>query len=62
VGAKKKMYVQGPLNLRATSHMSMRARDHRTSSTLIGGKGGVDPSSLHNTLEGPMEYVDARWM
>ena len=29
---------------------------------LIGGKGGAGPSSLHTTLEGPMEYVNARWM
>ena len=33
-----------------------------TSSTLIGGKGGADPSSLHAMLEGPTEYVNARWM
>jgi hypothetical protein len=44
--------------LRATSHMRLRARDHYTSSTLIGGKGGAGPSSLlHTTLEGPTEYV-----
>ena len=48
--------------LRATSHTRLRARDRYTSSTLIGGKGGAGPSSLHTTLEGPMEYVDARWM
>jgi hypothetical protein len=48
--------------LRATSHMRLRARHHFTSSTLIGGKGGAGPSSLHTTLEGPMEYVNARWM
>ena len=29
------------LLLRATSHMRLRARDHYTSSTLIGGKGGA---------------------
>ena len=29
----------------------------QTSSTLIGGKGGAGPSSLHTTLEGPTEYV-----
>jgi hypothetical protein len=28
-------------SLRATSHTRLRARDHYTSSTLIGGKGGV---------------------
>ena len=33
-----------------------------TSSTLIGGKGRVGPSSLHTTLEGPREYVNARWL
>ena len=48
--------------LRATSHTRLRARDHYTSTTLIGGKGGAGPSSLHTTLEGPMEYVNARWM
>ena len=36
---------------------------HYTSSTLIGGRGGASPSSLHTMLQGPMEYVnDARWM
>ena len=49
-------------NLRATSHTRLRAHDHYTSSTLIGGKGGAGPSSLHTTLEGPTEYVNARWM
>ena len=48
--------------LRATSHTRLRARDHHTSSTLIGGKGGASPSSLHTMLEGPTEYVNARWM
>jgi hypothetical protein len=48
---------------RATSHTRLRARDQYTSSTLIGGKGGTGPSSLlHTTPEGPMEYVNARWM
>jgi hypothetical protein len=42
--------------------MRLRAHDQYTSSTLIGGKGGAGPSSLHTTLEGPMEYVNARWM
>jgi hypothetical protein len=47
--------------VRATSHTRLRARDHSTSSTLIGGKGG--PSSpLRTTLEGPTEFVNARWM
>ena len=31
-------------------------------STLIGGKGGAGPSSLYTSLEGPTEYVNARWM
>ena len=48
--------------VRATSHTRPIARDHCTSSTLIGGKGGAGPSSLHTTLEGPTEYVNARWM
>ena len=34
---------------RATSHMRLRARDHHTSSTPIGEKGGAGPSSLHTT-------------
>jgi hypothetical protein len=33
-----------------------------TSSTLIGGEGEAGPSSLHTMLEGPTEYVNARWM
>jgi hypothetical protein len=42
------------LGLRVTTHTRLRARDHYTSSTLIGGKGGAGPSSLlHTTLEGP---------
>ena len=36
---------------RATSHTRLRARDHATSSTLIGGKGGARPSSLYTTME-----------
>ena len=32
--------------LRATSHTRLRACDHSTSSTLIGGTGGAGPSSL----------------
>ena len=30
--------------LRAPSHTRLRARDHHTSSTLLGGQGGADPS------------------
>jgi hypothetical protein len=48
--------------VRATSHTNLRACDDYTSSTLIGGKGGAGPSSLHTMLEGPTEYVTARWM
>ena len=48
--------------LRANSHTRLRAHDHYISSTLICGKGGVGPSSLHTTLEGPTKYVNARWM
>ena len=50
------------VELRATSHKRLRARDHYTSSTLIGGKGGAGPSLLHTTLEGPTEHANARWM
>ena len=35
----------------------MRAYDGCSSSTLIGGKGGIDPISLHTMLEGPLEYI-----
>jgi hypothetical protein len=48
--------------LRATSHTRLRDCDHYTSSTLISGKGGASPSLLHTTLEGPTEYVNAKWM
>jgi hypothetical protein len=47
---------------RATSHTRLRARDHYTSGTLIGGKGGAGPSLLHTMLEEPQEYVNARRM
>ena len=50
------------IEVKATSHTRLSARDQYTSSTLIGGKGGAGPSSLHTTLEGPPEYVNARWM
>ena len=61
------MYLMGAkinahITIRVTSYSRLRARDHYTSSTLIGRNGGAGPSSLHNTLEGPMEYVNARWM
>ena len=39
-----------PTQHRATSQARLRARDHCTSSTLIGGKGGAGPSSLHTWL------------
>ena len=42
--------ITAHLSLRATSHMRVRARDHYTSSTLIGVKGGAGPSSLHTML------------
>jgi hypothetical protein len=48
--------------VRATSHTRLRARDQYTSSTPIGGEGGAGPSLVHPTLEGPMDYVNARWM
>jgi hypothetical protein len=49
-------------DLKATSHTRLRAHDHCTTRTLIGGKGKAGPSSLHTALEGPMEYVNTRWM
>jgi hypothetical protein len=51
------------VEFKVTSHMRLSVRDQYNSSTLIGGKGGAGPSSLHTILEGPMEYVNvARWM
>jgi hypothetical protein len=47
---------RGPL------HTRPRAREHYTSSTLIGGKGRARPSSLQTTLEGPTKHVNARCM
>ena len=55
-------FVVFSTDLRATSHTRLRARDHYTSSTPVGGKGGAGPSSLHTMLEGPTEYVNAWWM
>ena len=37
--------------------MRLRARDQCTSSTLIGGKDGANPSSLHTMLEGPITNI-----
>ena len=51
-----------PLHLKATSHTRLRACDHYTSSTPIGGKGRAGPSLLHTALEGPTEYVNPWWM
>jgi hypothetical protein len=49
--------------LRATPHTRLRACYHSyTSSTVIDGKGGAGPSSLHTSLEEPTEYVNAIWM
>ena len=61
VGIQHGNFINKP-ERRATSHTRLRAHDHHTSSTLSGGKGGAGPSSLHTRLEGPMEYVKARWM
>ena len=47
---------------RATLHTRLRARDRCTPSTLVGGKGGAGPSSLHTTLEGPTECVKCKMM
>ena len=35
------------------THARLRARAYYASSTLIGGKGGAAPRSLHTTFEGP---------
>jgi hypothetical protein len=45
------------VTIRATSHTRLRAHDHYTSSSLIGGEGRAGPSLLRTTLEGPTEYV-----
>ena len=60
----KTLAFRGTANglFRGTSTTGLRARDHYMSSTLNGGKGGAGPSSLHTTLEGPTEHVNARWM
>ena len=50
------------VEIRATSHTRVAACDRYTSSTIVGGKGGAGPSSLRTTLEGPTEYVNARWV
>ena len=50
------------LRTRATLHTRLRARDHYTPNTLIGGKGKAGPSLLHTMLNGPTENVNARWM
>jgi hypothetical protein len=55
-GTGVSIYLSG--GFRPTSHTRPRAHDQYTSNTLIGGKGGAGPSSL----EGPTEYVNARWM
>jgi late competence protein required for DNA uptake (superfamily II DNA/RNA helicase) len=55
-----KCLTRGSAHLRVTSHTRLRAHDHYTASTLIGGKGRAGRSSLHNTLEGPMEYVHVK--
>jgi hypothetical protein len=60
-GLLKTNFLAGPTSIRATSHMRSRVRDHYTSSTLIGGKSGAGPSSLHTALEGPTDYLNARW-
>ena len=46
------------VTLRAASHTRLNARDHYNSSTLISGKGGASPSSLHTALEGLTEYMN----
>ena len=49
--------------LRATSHVwDWEPVTITLQAPLIVGKGGAGPSSLHTTLEGPTEYVNARWM
>ena len=40
------------MTLRATLHTRLRARDHYTPSTLIGGEGEASPSSLEGLTNG----------
>ena len=47
-------------NLRAIAHTRLRARDHCTLSTLIGGKGRAGPSSLYTMLEGTIGVSDSK--
>jgi hypothetical protein len=61
-GLGSALLALGAHGLRTTSHTRLRARDHNTISTLIGGQGGAGPSSLHTMLEEPTEYVNARWI
>ena len=46
--------------MRATSHMRPRAHDQYTLSTLICGKGGAGPSSLHTMLGGPTKVCECK--
>ena len=64
LGSDLNLAIWGPFtqvdlyNLGATSNTRLRARDHYTSSTLVGGQGGAAPSSLlHAMRKGPMEGV-----
>ena len=54
------------IKLRGHFTHKLRDRDHYTSSTFVGGKGGPGPSVLHTTLEARLEgstkYVNARCM
>jgi hypothetical protein len=40
---KTNYFGRRPVVFRATSHTRLTARDHYTSSTLVGGKGGASP-------------------
>ena len=52
----------GNINLRATSHTRLSARDHYTSSTLIGGKGPVQIRFTLRLRDQRSIQVNARWM
>ena len=57
----KNFYVIGSACNSTTSHTRVRARDHYTSSTLIGGKGGAGPSSLlHTTARGTNRVCECK--
>ena len=54
-------FLRSP-QVRVTSHTRLRAHNHCTLNTLLGGKGRARPSSIYTTLGGPTVQVNARRM